>query len=356
MNPEENIKLMPVGGKDIWEEFIFSHSFYPLFFQGWEWGELERSRGKEVFNLGFFAPKKSFLKSDSYELIGVALAVLVRARRGTFLHIRGGPLLKWDDKEISKDVSELLIDFAKNKGCDFLRVSPNILKSEKEKSKWLLSLGFKYCQMHDVDAEITWVLDLKKSEEEILKGMRDSTRYLIKKGLKNPDLKIVKSTNSEDLKYFWEIYQDTVKRQKWHAFSFEYIKEEFEEYVKANQALLFLAEYKGKYIGASIFIYYQGQVFYHHSGSLTEFRNIPAMYLLHWESILEGKKRGLRLYNFFGIARGNNPKHPWAGLSLFKKGFGGSQNEMIHALDYPITKKYWITHYYEKFEKKIRGY
>ena len=66
------------------------------------------------------------------------------------------------------------------------------MKAEKEKSKWLTGFGFKYCQMHDVDAEVTWVLDLKKSDEDILKGMRDSTKYLVKKGLKNPDLKIIK--------------------------------------------------------------------------------------------------------------------------------------------------------------------
>jgi lipid II:glycine glycyltransferase (peptidoglycan interpeptide bridge formation enzyme) len=227
---------------------------------------------------------------------------------------------------------------------------------KSEYPEWLLDSGFKYCQMHDVDAEITWTLDLTKDEELIIKEMRDSTRYLIRKGQKTKDLEIIKSSDANDLKYFWEIYQDTVKRQKWHAYSYEYIKEEFLEYVKNGKALLFLAKYQGKYIASSIFLYEFGQTFYHHSGSLSEFKKIPAMYLLHWESILEAKRRGCNKYNFFGIAGDDDPKHPWAGLTLFKKGFGGEKHEMIHALDYPITKKYWVTYYYEKLERKFRGY
>lgn len=341
------VEIKIINEKSIWESFLDSSNPRPIFFQGWTWGELEKSRGKEVFTIGFF---------ENENLIGVALTVLVEAKRGRFLHSRGGPVI---NSQLSINLQEIynqLITFAKAKKCDFVRISPNIFKSDNENINKLRNLGFKDCQMHDVDAEVTWVLNLNQTEEEILKGMRDSTRYLIKKAQKNPDLKMVQTGDVKYLDSFWEIYQDTVKRQKWKAYSFKYIKEEFSEYLKDNEISLFLAEYKGKFIAASLFIYYKNQVFYHHSGSLTEFRNVPAMYLLHWESMKEGIKRGCDKYNFFGIARDNNPKHPWAGLTLFKKGFGGEQVEMVHALDYPISQKYWVTYYYEKLEKKLRGY
>ena len=341
------IKIENISDINIWEFFLDQSIIEPIFFQGWTWGQLERSRGKEVFNIGIY---------NENQLIGVALAVLVKAKRGRFLHIRGGPVINYNSDIDIKEVYKKLIEFADSNKCDFLRLSPNIFKKDDQKIKKLMGLGFKYCQMHDVDAEVTWVLDLSQNEEDILKGMRDSTRYLIKKALKSPDLKIIQTKELKYLENFWEIYQDTVARQKWKAYSYDYIKEEFLEYLKNDEISLFLAEYKGKFIAASLFIYYKNQVFYHHSGSLTEFRNIPAMYLLHWESIREAKRRGCTKYNFFGIARDNNPKHPWAGLSLFKKGFGGKQVEMVHALDYPITKKYWVTYTYEKLEKKLRGY
>jgi hypothetical protein len=393
--------LAETASDGVYDKVIGGPGFQPLFFQSWTWGELEKLRGKKVFYLGFFSsaaqqeekpqpviqegaaqllvtpqpltPQPADRAAKPLEtqladspagrvedrLVAVALGVLVSARRGTFLHVRGGPVGRWQNRGEAQEISKLLIDFARELHCDFLRISPNIQKAETERSQWLMDSGFKYCQMHDVDAEVTWVLDLLQPEADILTAMRQQTRYSIKKAQKTPGLRIIKTCEIEDKKYFdafWEIYSDTVKRQKWHAYSKNYLFEEFVEFVKQGQAMLFLAEYEGKFIAGSLFLYYQNQVFYHHSGSLTAFRRIPAMYLIHWESILEAKARGCNLYNFFGIARDDNPKHPWAGLTLFKKGFGGRQQEMVHALDFPITAKYKLTYYYEKIERSLRGY
>ena len=41
--------------------------------------------------------------------------------------------------------------------------------------------------------EITWELDIRKPEENLLKEMRKTTRYLIRQAEKNPDIKIIKS-------------------------------------------------------------------------------------------------------------------------------------------------------------------
>lgn len=341
------VEISEITNETEWEDLMSSIYEYPIFFQSYKWGELEKKRGKTVYNLAFF---------ENNKLIALALCVLVKAKRGQFLHVRGGPVLNWDSFNKANIISNKLLEFSKKLNCSFFRISPNIYKNEYEKQDWFLKLGYKKCQMHDVDAEVTWLLDLNNSEDNILKSMRDSHRYLIKKALKNEDLTIIKSANVNDINEFWNIYIDTVKRQKWKAYSFEYIKQEFEEFIKSNQILLFLAKYREKYIASSLFIYYKNQVFYHHSGSLTEFRNIPAMYLIHWESIIEAKLRGMNKYNFFGIARNDDKKHPWAGLTLFKKGFGGYKSELIHALDYPIKPTYYITHYFEKLERILRGY
>jgi len=363
------LTLKEITDKETWEGFIENNSLQPIFFQSWVWGELERKRGKTVFNYGIYCAPAFAPAGQNSTLIGLALCVLVKAKRGTFLHIRSGPLLKsgppwnsvnsisgWEDEKMISELIQLFKNLTAGLKCTFLRISPNILKSQTHATKFLLDNGFKFCQMHDVDAEVTWVLDLTQSEEEILMGMRQQTRYAIKKAQKIPELSIFKTSDVKYLPEFWKIYQDTIKRQKWQAYSYEYLLQEFEQFAESNQVLLFLAEYQGKFIAGSMFIYYHNQVFYHHSGGLTEYRNIPAMSLLHWESILEAKHLGCVIYNFFGIARDDNPKHPWAGLSLFKKGFGGTQKEMVHALDLPISKRYLVTYIYELLERKRRGY
>ncbi|MEK7143873.1 MAG: peptidoglycan bridge formation glycyltransferase FemA/FemB family protein, partial [Patescibacteria group bacterium] len=77
--------------------------------------------------------------------------------------------------------------------------------------------------------------------------------------------------------------------------------------------------------------------------------------LLQWEAIKEAKNRGCRFYNFWGIAPENNPKHPWAGLTLFKKGFGGFSEEYIPAHDFVIKYSYWFVCLIEKIRKIRRG-
>jgi lipid II:glycine glycyltransferase (peptidoglycan interpeptide bridge formation enzyme) len=156
-----------------------------------------------------------------------------------------------------------------------------------------------------------------------------------------------------------------VRRQKWHAYSYNYIKKEFEAFVGDDAIAIYLAKYKGKYIAGSLVLYYGNQAIYHHSGQLSRFRKIPASYLVQWKSIKEAKERGLSWYNFWGVSplvmEGGEFKaksgHPWEGITFFKLGFGGEVRQFIHAKDFPINKwRYNLTRSYEIIERWRRGY
>lgn len=342
------MKVLSITDKVTWEAALDELAVTTSFFQSYNWGEFEKVQQHEVMRYAFY---------DSNDVLNaVAQMFLVAAKRGRYLHVRNGPVFVKDinPKNLRAVIDELKV-IATKQACDFVRISP-LLEKKPENSAPLFAMGLKPSQMHDVDAEVTWLLNLEQPAEEILKGMRDSHRYLTRKALKMTDLEIIKTQDLNMVKEFWPIYEETFKRQQWTAYKLPYLEKEFEIFAKDNQVNLFLAKYQGKFIAASMFIYYRDQVFYHHSGSLTEFRNIPAMYRIHWESILEAQARGIKTYNFFGIARTDEKKHPWAGLTQFKKGFGGQQQEWLHAMDIPLKPKYWFTHYYELLERKKRGY
>lgn len=334
-----------ITDKNYWEDFILKSGYKTSFFQSWAWGEFEKSLGKQVTRMGFYSDDK---------LVAIAQIVEVDAKRGRFLHIRNGPVVNWDNENIVKELLAQLKIIGKELGVDFVRISPHVNYSNYNSEFWKKQ-GFVTNQMHDVDAEITWVLDLKQDLETILQNMRKNTRYYIRKAEKD-GVKIIKSKNIEDLNKFYEVYEDTVKRQKWNAYNYNYLKKEFETFTKEGDISIYLAEYQGKIIAASLFIYYHGETFYHHSGTLTEFQKIPASYLLQWESIKDSREKGITKYNFFGIARDDNSKHPWAGLTFFKKGFGGEEQRWMHAQDLPIKIKYWLTYFYELYERLKRGY
>lgn len=49
-----------------------------------------------------------------------------------------------------------------------------------------------------------------------------------------------------------------------------------------------------------------------------------ASYLLQWEMMRRARELGSRVHDLWGIApEGAGPEHPWHGVGLFKKGFGG---------------------------------
>jgi lipid II:glycine glycyltransferase (peptidoglycan interpeptide bridge formation enzyme) len=212
--------------------------------------------------------------------------------------------------------------------------------------------------------EITWELDISKSEDEILKGMRKTTRYLIRQALKNKEIEILKSEKIEDLKEFNNIYQETAKRHRFVPFSFDYLKNEFLAFKDDKQILIILGKYKGEVVSGGVFVFWQKIGFYHHGASSQKYPKIPVSYLMIWEAIKEAKNRGCEKFNFWGIApissnieppTSNLWKHPWAGLTLFKMGFGGEKKEYVKTQDFLISEKYWLCYLIEKLRRKKRG-
>ena len=251
-----------------------------------------------------------------------------------------------------------------------MRVAPVWGRTE-ENQKLFKELGFLQAPIH-AHAELSWLLDLTPAQDDLLKQMRKTTRYLIKQAEKNQDLKIIQSQDVKDIKIFRALYQETVKRHHFQPFSLSYLEKEFLSFQKDNQAIIFLAKYKDEYLTSAVVIFWGGTGFYHQGASKTS--KIPAAYLMQWEAIKEAKQRGCMLYNFWGIAdvfteaKTGNPttnyllpttnlhKHPWQGLTFFKMGFGGFAKTYLKTQDLPISFRYWLVKAFELLRKCKRGF
>jgi peptidoglycan pentaglycine glycine transferase (the first glycine) len=346
--------IKQINNKRIWEDFV-SQQTYTSPFQSWNWGEFEISLGNKFERFGIY---------DREQLVGLIPVKHIRAKRGKYLHVRHGPIFDFNYSNTWEEFIRFIREKSKREGYWFVRFSPLIKNDLTDKNRFKqIVAGLKDSPMHDVDAEITWILNLRRSEDEILKNMRKNTRYYIKRAERD-GVEILKTQDPKYLEEFWKIYSDTVKRQKWSAYSKEYLAKEFKAFVKDDQIQLFLAKYKGEFIAGAMFLYYAGQCVYHHSGTLTRYLRIPANYLIQWESIKEAKSRGLKTYNFWGISPlakidgelKPKPGHPWEGLSFFKMGFGGEVRQFTHAKDLPVSKMYYLTRIFEMVEKWRRGY
>ncbi len=310
-------------------------------FQRWDWGEVQKMCGANIYRFGYFEGDRFF---------GIAQAVIVKAKRGNFLHIRHGPILTRWNTNAFKSVLSHLKKVAVENGCVCIRISPCIENTEKNETI-LKNLGGVPAAIHAMDAEHSWVLDLAVSEEQILANKRKTTRYEIRR-TKKLGVSIQKSMDPKSLAVFFDLYNKTAER---HGFvEHQSVKEEFSVFASNGKALHIIGSVNGKPIASAIILFVGNEAIYHHGAS--ESSSIPASYLVQWEAILEAKKRGMNYYNFWGIAPSENFHHPWYGLTQFKKGFGGQSRSFLHAYDVPLSWRYWLFRAVEWARKHIKGY
>lgn len=339
--------IKEIDKKEIWEKFLLGCE-EKTFLSSWNWGEFQEAMGSKIWRFGIFS---------NDELVAVVLVIKTIAKRGTFLLIPHGPNLKSPNQkaQILKTLLEKLKEISKKEKADFIRINP-ILERNEENMEIFKRLGFKQAPIH-AHPEASWKLDITPSEEQLLSRMRKTTRYLIRQAEKDKDIEIYQSRDLKDVEVFNKIHSEVVKVQKFVPFSLDYFKKEFSVFQEDKEICIFFAKYKGEIAAASYVVFWSNIGFYHHAALLPKYHKIPLAYLLEWESIKEAKRRGCNLYDFWGYVNPKeNPKHPWAGPTLFKMGFGGRAYEYVKTQDFPLSKKYWITNFFEKLRRIKRGY
>ena len=350
----QQIEVKEITNKEIWEDFL-KEIEEKTFLQSWAWGEFQKAMEEKVWRLGIIENEK---------LIAVALIILVKAKRGSFLLVPHGPLIKQDTRYKTQDANKKtqilkillkeLKEIAKEEKASFIRINPTWERAE-ENAQAFKNLGFKDAPIH-IHPEATWQLDVMPPEEELLKNMRKTTRYLIRKAERDKNIGIIQSRDIKDVELFSQLHREVSVRQNFIPFSLKYLKNEFSAFQKDDQISLFIGEYKGKIVASSFLIFYSGKAFYHHAALLKEYSRVPISYLILWEAIKETKRRKFSFFDFWGyVSPKENPNHPWAGPTLFKMGFGGEKREYVKTQDFPISKKYWLTYAFEKLRKRKRN-
>ncbi len=339
--------------KNCWEKNLNEFS-EANFLQSWEWGEFHQKLGHPVYRVKFSARGGG----------GMFLAIVEPAKRGRYLTIPGGPLLSnYGSVSLWKQAVLLMKETAKKENCVFIRIRPQISVDEIAAS--MRYLGFRAAPMH-LHAELTRVLDLTKSDEQLLSEMRKSTRYEIRRS-ERMGIKVEQSQNENLVDDFTRLQAETAKREGFVPFSGKYLLEQFRAFKKTMSVKLFFVNLLrpglaaarpglSRPISMAFVIFYRGEAVYHYAASGDEARKIPAAYAIQWAIIHEARKRGCRTYNLWGdVADDQLGSHRFAGPSLFKRGFGGNQVAYLHAHDLPLSWKYWVNWGIENLRKKLRS-
>lgn len=206
----------------------------------------------------------------------------------------------------------------------FLKVEQDAWEGEGTN---LSAQGFRISK-HAIQPRRTVTLDISGNEDEILKRMKQKTRYNIRLAGK----KDVVVTQSENVSAFSKMMDVTGVRDAFGVHSIEYYRKAFDLFHPDGSCAMLIAEYKGEPL-AGIMAFSSGKrAWYFYGASTNEERNRMPTYLLQWEAIRWAREQGCTEYDLWGVpdenleileAEFNNRRDGLWGIYRFKRGFGG---------------------------------
>lgn len=244
----------------------------------------------------------------------------------------------------TKEMIEELKQIGKENNCIFIQLEPNVVGGAGKRQD-PEQLGLRPAA-HPLFTQYSFVLDLTKSEDELLKNMSQKTRYNIKVAQKH-GVEVIEDNSDKAFREYLRLTQQTTERQKFFAHTQDYHKKMWEVLRTTDNrqlttdnliAHLLLAKYRGQTLVAWILFTLGDTLYYPYGASSNKHRETMASNLMMWEAIKFGKKLGLSKFDMWGALGPNpDPKDPWYGFHKFKQGYGGELVEFVGSYDLVIN-------------------
>lgn len=183
------------------------------------------------------------------------------------------------------------------------------------------------------------VVDLGRSEEEILRSMKPKTRYNI--GLARRRGVEVFHASSNLLPAFYDLYCQTAERNRFRVCEYRHFSSLFStgsSHVDATEILFLLAKHGRDLLAGAIIAVSARTATYLFGASSNEKRNLMGPYAIHWTAMQIARAKGCLYYDLGAVSPEKDPAHPYFGLYRFKTGFGGRIVHQSGSWDYPLDE------------------
>ena len=295
----------------------------------------------------------SFLHSPAWEAFQLATGTPVVRHQGQLYLLRTSHLFRYlTSSRLVLNESTTLPPFPA--GTHFLRLEPENAASFETLQLLARQQRFQVVPTTSIQPRQTTLLDLHKTEEELLAAMHSKHRYNIRLAEKKGVTVQIYSENLQEMfPDFWRLLVDTAKRQGFRTHSPEYYSQLLKNLEPEGMAHLVFACLDNKPLATMILVTYGGIATYLHGGSSEEHKEYMAPYLLQWRAIQHAKALGCTTYDFWGThAVFDDAENIWkpelghasAGVTRLKLGFGGEVKEYPGAFDV-ILDPFWYSAY-----------
>lgn len=261
-------------------------------------------------------------------------AFLEDGKLGKRLYAPYGPVL--DRPEALSEALDSLRRAGKKLGATYLRVEPTgEVNTAQLSTHGLRKVGRKqpeHTQRVNLERPFTEVL------AEMQSSLRNRHRNYAKKGLS-----VRKSTDPGDVEHLIRLLGDVAERTGMDGHDHEYLRATAHSLIPQNAAAMYLVEFEGAVIAASLIFDDEECRYYAHAAADTEHRKLQPGPILVSQMIEDAVGDGKKEFDLYGVVPPEVTDHAWSGFSDFKRSFGGRQITYAGTWELPLKPLgYWI--------------
>ncbi|HVM30482.1 MAG TPA: peptidoglycan bridge formation glycyltransferase FemA/FemB family protein [Candidatus Limnocylindrales bacterium] len=291
------------------------------FLHDWEWAAVTAFDGQ---------PQRRFLLEEDGRVTGIAAAQVRRIGRGrSFWYVPHGPVMDFDGHSARDRVQAIIGGLhaaARADGAIAVRVEPRLPAGSPALAHFA-AVGLRPVEGH-LQVGHTRILELGP-DDEMLARLDKDTRYSVRRA-EREGVQVSTSGDPDDQAAIDALYELSAITQQRAGFPLrprERFHIAWRVLAGAGRAWIMQASHDGRMLASAMLIREGVQSFYFLAGSLREEpgeRKVFASHALQWALMRHARDHGARRHDLWGIAPPDSgPDHPWAGVGLFKKGFGG---------------------------------
>jgi lipid II:glycine glycyltransferase (peptidoglycan interpeptide bridge formation enzyme) len=295
--------------------------------QSWEWGQFKGRWG--------WTPR--YFLNEEHTAAALVLRRTFSPLKLNILYVPKGPALDYADSALVDQVLADLVAIATRDRAIFVKIDPDLGQPARSV---LVDRGWRY-SAEQIQFRNTMLVDLTRSEHELLAAMKPKTRYNVrlaqKKGVE------VRTGDMNDLDQLYQLYAETAQRDGFIIRPIDYYRDAWGSFICSGLALPLIAAVDGQAVAGLILFRFADRAWYMYGMSSGLHREKMPNHLLQWEGMRWAKAQGCTVYDLWGAPDELNERDSLWGVYKFKEGLGADFAPHAGAHDFVVSRPgYWL--------------
>ncbi len=327
-----------ITDRDIWNDTLHRMP-YAHMLQSWEWGEFKQA------TTGWRPERLAFRRDESGEVVAMASVLTRFVGPLAVIYVPKGPALRYEDAPLLDGVLDHLQGLARKRFALWLKIDPDVIAGTgipgevddvpylpgQRVRDTLAKRGWRFSD-DQVQFRNTVVIDLTRTEDDILAAMSQNTRRKVRTGDKKGVT--IRDATLDDLPILYDLYRVTGERDAFLIRPAEYYQQAWRDFMQVGLAHALIAEVDGEPVAHVILFHFGRTCWYFYGASSNDHREKMPNYALQWAAMRWAKAKGYTRYDLWGAPDEFNENDSMWGVYTFKRGFRGTVTRHIGAWDY----------------------